>query len=350
VTDEPSVSVVIPVHNDGVTLRRCLEALRTSIRRSGLTRCDVTVVDDGSAEPVTLDDPGDAGVPVRVLQNETNRGQSYSRNRGARSSEADYLLFLDSDAVVEASAMEHVAEFVRGPRREGLIGMQGLFSLSHPYRDWSSQIYNIAHVLADHPHRYNRNVNGSFFLIERAEFARIGMFREDLRFLEDCEFGRRMAAQGCYLQNGPASFVHHKRATWPWVVHGVVLGGMSQGRMLASPPAAPTGPVVAAAPPNNVFRNWLLQSALALAGGLGFALAAPSHPRWIWLVLAGPALVSAARMCGALWRARPNPGFCAVGVLTLFGMPWLIGLGVALGRFRPVGRRQIDHWQRSRTR
>ena len=73
----PSLSVIIPVHNGGAHLPRCLDALRTS----DLTSYEVIVVDDGSTDAC-----GDVALArgLEVVRLDARRGPAAARNEGAR--------------------------------------------------------------------------------------------------------------------------------------------------------------------------------------------------------------------------------------------------------------------------
>ena len=75
--DTPELSVIIPVHNGGAHLPRCLDALLAS----DLKGHEVIVVDDGST-----DGSGDAARArgFEVLRLDARRGPAAARNEGAR--------------------------------------------------------------------------------------------------------------------------------------------------------------------------------------------------------------------------------------------------------------------------
>lgn len=99
-------SVIVPVYNAEQTLVRCVE----SILVSGGDRVEVILVEDCSKDQSwsvcqTLAERHDN---VVALQNETNRGVSYTRNRGLEAATGECILFVDSDDWV---APEYVSAF-----------------------------------------------------------------------------------------------------------------------------------------------------------------------------------------------------------------------------------------------
>lgn len=83
------MSVVIPCYNQGRFLGQAIE----SVLRQTYPASDIIVVDDGST-----DDTAEiaARYPVRYLR-QMNQGTSAARNRGLHASDAEYVVFLDSD-------------------------------------------------------------------------------------------------------------------------------------------------------------------------------------------------------------------------------------------------------------
>ena len=95
-----AVSIIIVSYHTREKLRRCLTALSD--------QNEIIVVDnastDGSPEMVEQDFPH-----VRLIRSNTNLGFSVANNRGAAIAHNPLLLFLNSDAYAEQSAVESLA-------------------------------------------------------------------------------------------------------------------------------------------------------------------------------------------------------------------------------------------------
>jgi GT2 family glycosyltransferase len=93
------VTVVVPVYNRSDLVTRTLSALSTQSYPAKLL--SVVVADDGSEEDIrAVIDQWDPPFEKRyVRQEHTGFGASRARNLGARSTESDVLIFLDSDAI-----------------------------------------------------------------------------------------------------------------------------------------------------------------------------------------------------------------------------------------------------------
>lgn len=98
------VAVVIPCFNDGSTLEEALRSLEDQ------ESCEVTIVDDGSTEPDTLellDRLSSAG--VRIVRQE-NAGLAAARMAGVAATEAPYVQPLDADDLLEPGALATLAD------------------------------------------------------------------------------------------------------------------------------------------------------------------------------------------------------------------------------------------------
>lgn len=97
-------SVIVPVYNVELYLEECLE----SILRQSHTNLEVICVEDMSTDDslnilrrFALKDPR-----VQIIENECNRGLSYSRNRGMEVAKGDYIVFVDSDDWIKDNMLE----------------------------------------------------------------------------------------------------------------------------------------------------------------------------------------------------------------------------------------------------
>lgn len=97
-----TLSLVVPVYN-APGLARALVAripeLRETARSQGFELVETILVDDGSSCALSCGPDGvqDAGVPLRILRNERNRGKGYAVRRGALEARGDWVLMSDVD-------------------------------------------------------------------------------------------------------------------------------------------------------------------------------------------------------------------------------------------------------------
>ena len=100
----PSVEIIVCVYNALDVTKTCLD----SIRAKTTLPYFLTIVDDASAAEVRDYLKAFAAVhdEARVLSNPTNIGYSKSANRGIKAARADWIVLLNSDAIVTAGWLE----------------------------------------------------------------------------------------------------------------------------------------------------------------------------------------------------------------------------------------------------
>lgn len=112
--DAPRVAVVVPIHDAGAELRRCVEALS----RNTTAPAELVLIDDASTDPDVLAvlDELASWPRVRILRNTTNLGFTASVNRGLRATSGDVVV-LNSDTEVGPRWLERLrAAAHAGPR------------------------------------------------------------------------------------------------------------------------------------------------------------------------------------------------------------------------------------------
>ena len=119
---EPTVSVVIPVHNHAEFTYRCLQSLcNNSITNS----FEVIVVDDCSTDETHELLGRMKG--IRVVRNEKNSGFILSCNAGAAAARGKYIWFLNNDTVLTSDSLDAlVATFLEFPDA-GLVGSKLIY-------------------------------------------------------------------------------------------------------------------------------------------------------------------------------------------------------------------------------
>ncbi len=119
----PPITVVVPAYNEGPFIKRTLEGVaRAEYPES---RRQIVVVDDGSE-----DDTGEAvrqfmkdnpGV-VEFVQFEENQGKRTAMAEGVRRAKGEIVVFIDSDTIVEESALRYIVAPFEDARVGGATG------------------------------------------------------------------------------------------------------------------------------------------------------------------------------------------------------------------------------------
>jgi GT2 family glycosyltransferase len=220
------VSVVVLVWNDRSCLRPCLEALAKAGR--GLT-LEIVLVENGIRLTASEYAPA-AGIPLRVIHNETNRGVAVARNQGFKAAAGRYVMFLDVDTQVKPDALPRLVDFMDANPTVGLAGARledAAGNLQYTCRRlptvaskalrriptrWAEQAL-ADEMLADYDHKTPRRVDyviGACQMIRREAAADAGLLDEGFFYgPEDVDFCIRMWRSGWQVMYVPDAVVVH---------------------------------------------------------------------------------------------------------------------------------------------
>lgn len=106
----PAVSIIIPAHGRPAATRACVMSLLALDYPP--ERIELIVVDDASDPPLA---PALAGLPVRLLRQETNIGQSAARNLAAGAARGALLAFIDNDCVADPAWLRTLVPHIDSP-------------------------------------------------------------------------------------------------------------------------------------------------------------------------------------------------------------------------------------------
>ena len=104
------VSVVVPVYNVEKYLRDCLE----SVINQDFKEIEIICVNDGSKDDSQkiLEEYSEKDSRIHIIVQE-NQGVSCARNVGIRCAKGEYICFLDSDDMLESSALREIYEYAK---------------------------------------------------------------------------------------------------------------------------------------------------------------------------------------------------------------------------------------------
>jgi glycosyltransferase involved in cell wall biosynthesis len=190
----PKVSVVIPTYNGAKFLREAVESVLAQTYRD----IDIIIVDDGSTDNTAELVAGMKDPRIRYIFHE-NRGVAAARNTGILASQAEYIVWQDSDNILFADAIEkHVAFMDKHPEVGFSHGQ--FFTIDEdgrPLRKGRPRgpkktfirdgMEELTHLLLG-----DRTI-GLFFMIRRSALDDVGLFNPKLRMSEDWEIWIRLA-------------------------------------------------------------------------------------------------------------------------------------------------------------
>ena len=112
----PMVSIIVAARGRQRATRDCVESL-LALDYPG-EHCEIIVVDDASHPPLAN---ALAGLPVRLLRQEQNIGQSAARNLAASEAQGELLAFIDNDCVADSGWLRNLVPYFDEPA-VGIVG------------------------------------------------------------------------------------------------------------------------------------------------------------------------------------------------------------------------------------
>jgi len=187
---EPTISVIIPVHNGGASFLRCLQSISVSARSPE----EIIVVVDGDTDGSSHTARAFA-TKVIVLPSAT--GPARARNLGAKKATGEILFFLDADVTIPPNAIDLLVSFFG--RHQEIAAVFGSYD-TDPYEiNFLSQYKNLFH---HYVHQAAKENASTFWTgcgaVRRKVFMKLGGFNESYRrpCIEDIELGYRLKRAG----------------------------------------------------------------------------------------------------------------------------------------------------------
>lgn len=207
-----SVTVIIPTYNRWPMVCDAIDsALDQSYQYS-----DCLVVDDASTDNTVQLLRSKYGDRIKIVSNETNKGQAYCRNLGAEFCMSDCICFLDSDDILECAAVEDRISFFNEKKNNVIVSF-GLTRTSEAkehslmHKKKAGEVLSLKEYVENYSWCHN---NG--FLIDRKIFLRDEKYNELLRNKEDIELILRLLSKYpfyyCGTEIGEVRSTSNKRA------------------------------------------------------------------------------------------------------------------------------------------
>ena len=185
------VSVIIPVYNRPVLLRRALN----SVVKQSYEPIEAVVVDDGSTdETPRVVHRMSASEPICIRHiRQPHRGVvAATRNRGLRESRGEYIQFLDSDDFLGSTKIDLQVRALRRQPELDFAWCATLFAGATRSRGVSFSWMGREDLLAHFVRRPLWQTGAPLY--RRSTCERVGPWNEDLNLAEDWEYGVRLLA------------------------------------------------------------------------------------------------------------------------------------------------------------
>jgi cellulose synthase/poly-beta-1,6-N-acetylglucosamine synthase-like glycosyltransferase len=204
--EPPSVTILIPAKDEGERIRGCIE----SAIHQDYPRLDVIAIDDRSTDNTgtVMDEISAANPRLSVLHIKQPPAQGWTGKNnalynGAKQATGDWLLFVDSDVILEKDALAAAMSVVLRKKFDLLSLLPRLESHSI----WEEMLVPLAgsaastmYLIALNNNSQLPNVafaNGQFMLMSRSAYDAIGRHETVRdRYCEDVEIARLMKTHG----------------------------------------------------------------------------------------------------------------------------------------------------------
>jgi N-acetylglucosaminyl-diphospho-decaprenol L-rhamnosyltransferase len=230
---QAAIDVVIATYNSASTLEACLMSLRK------LSNARIFVIDNGSSD-ASVNIAKIAAPSATIIRSATNAGFGDAINRGVSAGHASMVLVLNPDAEIIAD-VEPVLEHVRVNDSIATSfmddGVGRLRSNAFRFPTWGTVMkVSTAHIPVEQLQESSRDqgwaavdyIEGSFFVVRRATWERLGGFSPDyFMYGEDRDLSRRarnigvstVVVRACVFSHQGGFSVRRQ----PWYVRGILL-------------------------------------------------------------------------------------------------------------------------------
>lgn len=189
-TDQPLVSVIMPVWNGEIYLAEAIRSILSQTYR----RLELIIVDDGSEDETGRIAAYYARVDTRVhLLCLTHQGVIQARNAGCSSASGKYIAFLDCDDIALSQRLEQQVGFLESHPEIALVGSatecivssgKGTNMVFHP----PSDNMTIQRIL-----RVHNCLCQSSVMVRAHTFSDVGGYRHAFKHAEDYDLWMRFA-------------------------------------------------------------------------------------------------------------------------------------------------------------
>ena len=211
-------SIIIPTWNRSELVEALLKSLYDERERYMSGRTEVLIVDSSIGNEkdsiISFCKKYDA---IYVEGDDSVRKK---RNKGIRQSKYDYILFIDSDVVVEKGLLDEYVEAYKNPYKVKLGGVLGYTEFVGKRTFWwkmleRTSLVNSFSFARDYPfHSWTIGNNVSF---KKSVLEEIGMFEENFPFKlggDDLDMTYRVTKAGYMIGSAPNAVTYHSRKTW----------------------------------------------------------------------------------------------------------------------------------------
>lgn len=215
-SDDPEVSIIIPVYNNFRSTLKCLQSVRNSI---GMIKAQIIVIDDASSDETRNLEDFCKG--ISILRNPVNLGFLRSCNKAAGQAKGKYFYFLNNDTKVRKNWLKPLLAVFEKFEKVGIVGSKLVFP-DGQLQEAGGIIWNDAtgwnYGKGDHPEKSEYNyvkevdyVSGASLMISKSLWNELRGFDEQYcpAYYEDTDLAYRARTRGYKVMYQPKSVVVH---------------------------------------------------------------------------------------------------------------------------------------------
>ena len=197
---KPQISIIVPTYNSELTLKRCIESLKSqTLSRKNY---EIIVADDGS-EDNTVKIAKE--IHVDTIINGEHHSAANARNSGANNAKADLIAFIDSDC----KAKENWAKLMVEELKTNAVVGGSLMNGSSNLISWAEYLMEFSDFSNKHDRSYVKFTPASNVAFHKNLFLRVGGFPSLKNISEDYSLGQELAKHGAKILFVPEIQVYH---------------------------------------------------------------------------------------------------------------------------------------------
>jgi len=202
VKNQPSVSVIVPVYNAELTIRKCIDSLLEL--NYPKEQMELLLVDNNSNDH-TREVLESYKWKIQIL-NEKRKGPAAARNRGIENANGEVVAFTDSDCTVDKDWLQRIVD----PLKDQNIGAVGGKILAQRP---CNGIEEFGEVIHDHYRAINEYKPSYVITMNWASRSsvlhEVGFFDESFARCEDVDLAFRISQAGYRFEYAPEALVYH---------------------------------------------------------------------------------------------------------------------------------------------
>ncbi len=211
-------SIVIPTCNRSELVESLLESLFAERKRYQQGMTEVLIVDSSMGAEQTRIMSACKKYDATYVEGDDSVRKK--RNIGIKLSKHDYILFIDSDVIVEKGLLDEYVEAYKNPNKVKLGGILGYTEFGGKRTFWWKMLERTSLVdsfsfARNYPfHSWTIGNNVSF---KKSILEEVGMFEENFPFKlggDDLDLTYRVTKAGYMIGSAPDAVTYHSRETW----------------------------------------------------------------------------------------------------------------------------------------